>query len=309
MNGTRTIWWTVLALVCVFVLGQPAFAQSGEDVYSSSCASCHGAEGEGRGSFPALADNPSVADSEYVSEVIEQGAGNMPALTSLEPAEVEAVVEYVESTFAPASGTGTDGEDTPPTSDAPAPSETGEDTGDTDTGELPPGSADRGRSYFLGELRFENGGAACITCHAAAHVADLGGGTLGSDLTDLAERYGGADGVAGALANPAFPVMGAAYEDRPLTPQERSDLGAFFSGLPASAQSDGGVAGHLSPFWIPGALLTALLFALTALLWPRTRTGAAERLRAGAARTADTRPGTGTTAPDTTDRSKARRPK
>jgi mono/diheme cytochrome c family protein len=106
---------SVTILAAVVASGAPAFAQEapdGQTVYTSSCAPCHQPDGKGiPGTFPPLADNPHVADSEYVAGVIANGRtgeievdgviydGRMPAI-DLSDAEVDAVISYIQSGFA-----------------------------------------------------------------------------------------------------------------------------------------------------------------------------------------------------------------
>jgi hypothetical protein len=89
----------------------------------------------------------------------------------------------------------------------------------------------------------------------------LGGGTLGPDLTGAYTRFGEA-GISSVLASLPFPTMKPIFDSRPLTPEEREDLKAFFR------QS----AGH--PPGTPGAVIGALaaggwiaLLLLTRAAW------------------------------------------
>lgn len=67
---------------------------SGEDVYRRNCASCHGETGGG-GFGPSMAG---VADRLALDDhvaVVRDGRGRMPAWgSSLDPEEIEAVVDY-----------------------------------------------------------------------------------------------------------------------------------------------------------------------------------------------------------------------
>jgi cytochrome c2 len=83
-----------------------------------------------------------------------------------------------------------------------------------------------GQGYFQGENRFENGGAACNACHDVRNDAVIGGGVLAVELTTVFSRMGGA-GVKAILGQAPFPVMQAAYKDKPLTENEVSVLVAF----------------------------------------------------------------------------------
>ena len=85
---------------------------------------------------------------------------------------------------------------------------------------------EKGRVMFQGATRFENGGAACNACHDVRNDAVIGGGILAAELTTVFSRMGGA-GVKAILGQAPFPVMQAAYEDKPLTDEEVTALVAF----------------------------------------------------------------------------------
>jgi ubiquinol-cytochrome c reductase cytochrome c subunit len=257
-------WSILLTVALVLFAAMPAYAAENE-IYAARCAACHGSAGAGRGSIPALAGNPIVDDEAAVAEIIRSGRGNMPAVSDLSDPEIAGVTSFLRSTF----GTGTDGGDGEGTATTIPPEEA-----------LPPGDADRGEAFFSGSSGLENGGSPCAACHIAGAAGRIAGPRiLGTDLTDLSTRAGGAAGVGAMLEAPAFPVMAAAYDGRPLTEQERADLGAYFERLAAEgAPDDPALAGRL---WIIGAAAALALFALMGLLWPRHRVTAAERLRGG----------------------------
>lgn len=84
----------------------------GAEVYASVCSSCHQPGGTGIvGQFPPLLDNPNVADTDYLRQVIANGRqgeivvngetynGRMPAFSTLPDDEVDAVIAYVQSGF------------------------------------------------------------------------------------------------------------------------------------------------------------------------------------------------------------------
>lgn len=83
-----------------------------------------------------------------------------------------------------------------------------------------------GRSLFQGKVRFQNGGASCISCHHVKNDAVIGGGILAKDLTTVFSRMGG-EGVRAIIGGSPFPVMQAAYRKRPLTDEENRALVAF----------------------------------------------------------------------------------
>jgi mono/diheme cytochrome c family protein len=91
------------------------------------------------------------------------------------------------------------------------------------------GDADRGKALFTGVARFENGGPPCMACHSTGGIGALGGGHLGPDLTDVAKRLGGANGLSAWIAGLPTPTMKAVWSKQPPTPQERADVAAFLS--------------------------------------------------------------------------------
>ncbi len=254
-------------MVVVAALFGLAIAADGAQLYSQNCAGCHGANGEGiPGVFPPLVNNPRVQDEAYVIKVTRQGIsgplevsgqtynGVMPAMPQISETDAKAIAVYVK-------GLGTT---TPPT---PEP---------TPTAQADPALAEKGRALFIGQQRFQNGGAPCMACHTAGNFGPMGGGSLGRDLTDLHTRMGAA-GIQGVLSNIAFPVMRESYEGQPLTQEEILALTAFFAqtaGKPAnSSLLDLGRMLYAAFF---GALL---LFGLMYLFWKNRRVGLAERLR------------------------------
>ena len=71
----------------------------GEDVYFSSCASCHGADGGGA-SGPALMGLINQLQDSYITESILGGQGNMPAI-NISPQQVADVIAYIRDRFDP----------------------------------------------------------------------------------------------------------------------------------------------------------------------------------------------------------------
>lgn len=259
-----------VALLALF--GAPALAQdaeSGEETYQTFCAGCHGADGLGiPGAFPPLVDNANALDAAYVAEVTRNGLsgpievngvaydGNMPALTSLDDGQIADVVAFLATNFAGAAV------DTPATTTPP-----------------PAGSGDpvRGEALFLGSTRFEAGGAACASCHSAGGRGSLGGQSMGPDLTNVLDGYGGEAGLSGVLAAPAFPVMRELYARAPLTAAERADLAAYFRTQAGQENRDSGDA-----LFVMGLVGAGVLFGAMFVLKPFTGAGYSRRLRRNA---------------------------
>ena len=73
---------------------------SGPDVYRQSCATCHGATGDG-GTAPALIGVDDQLTLDETREIVRQGRGQMPGWAqTLSSEAIEAVVDYVRSEFA-----------------------------------------------------------------------------------------------------------------------------------------------------------------------------------------------------------------
>ncbi len=252
----------VLGAVAVALMLPPtAGAQEGPDgqqVYLANCAACHQGNGTGvLGSFPPLVDNPNIQDAGYVRTVIQQGLsgpidvngvtydGQMPAQAQLSDAEIDAVIAYIQAgVFVPA-----------------------------DTAPVGEGGAEAGEKLFIGRVGLENGGPACHACHSAGSYTNLGGPTLGPDLTDLAARYGGTEAVATALANPPSATMQPIFENKALTDQERADLAAFFGSLTSRTLL------QVDLLWILGLVGAALLVGLMFVFPKRNRINYLRQLR------------------------------
>lgn len=139
----------------------------------------------------------------------------------------------------------------------------------------PPGPEQiaRGRRLFDGSLPLARGGPPCAACHAAATVA-AAGGTMGPDLTGVAERIG-REGLGAALQTLFFPTMVPLFDVHQLTPEEQAALGAFLestSGRPSPA-----VRATIA-MAAGAAILCAGLFALTGALG-RSRVRSVRRRR------------------------------
>jgi mono/diheme cytochrome c family protein len=79
-------------------------ASEGKEVYEQICQACHMADAKGGGSegamIPALANNPKLADPDYIVTLLLKGRGGMPWFTDmLTPAQMASVATYVRSHF------------------------------------------------------------------------------------------------------------------------------------------------------------------------------------------------------------------
>ena len=87
----------------------------------------------------------------------------------------------------------------------------------------------RGRATFLGQIRLDGGGAACVSCHSMHDTSALGGGNLGPDLTNVFERLEGRNTLSAWLMMPATETMLPIFKDRALTSDEIHALVAYFA--------------------------------------------------------------------------------
>jgi quinoprotein glucose dehydrogenase len=87
---------------------------SGQQLYLTSCAGCHGDALAGSPpSIPSLLDLRGKRTAEQVNAVIRQGAGRMPSFSSLKAEEVSAIAEYVLSGLSKESQSGAVSEQSP----------------------------------------------------------------------------------------------------------------------------------------------------------------------------------------------------
>lgn len=239
---------------------------AGAIVYSDTCSRCHEPDGSGLpGEIPPLLGNSNALDATYVELVVRDGLSgpievlgvayddSMRAFGSrLSDDEVTAVVAYV-ITLAERDPSGT------PT--API--------------EAEPGNIAEGYNLFLGSTAFSNGGAACAACHVAGKVGNLGGWSLGPDLTDTVEVFGGEDGLTGWLSNPSAPTMEPIFDDHPMTDAEIADIVAFMADAPSQSKPDGSVDGLV----VAGFAGLFVLIGGMAIAWRGMRQTYVERLR------------------------------
>ncbi len=118
-----------------------------------------------------------------------------------------------------------------------------------------------GKSLFTGDTRLLNGGMPCMVCHNAAGVGDLGGGTLGPDLSSAADKYGD-KGLTSVLTTIPFPTMKPIYGDRPLTSEEQVHLKSFLEGNVSQQAKE-----PLGPLTIMAVWVFLGCFLLPHLVW------------------------------------------
>ena len=227
----------------------------GQRIFQAKCSPCH-TIGGGRRVGPDLKGVTTIRSHEWLDKFIsapdrvlaggdpvaiqlvkDSGGIAMPNL-GLSRAQVEALLDFLA-------------EGAQPPSAAPA-------AVPTDTAS---GDPHQGKALFTGVISFQRGGAPCLACHTVSGLVMLGGGSLGPDLTSIYGRLGSA-GLASVLATLPFPTMQPIYQNRPLTPGERSDLAALFQTAVGRQQVD--VSLRLVVVAVAGFVLSLLL---TAAVW------------------------------------------
>jgi cytochrome c2 len=216
-----------LLVVPIFiVLAADAWAADpAESYFRQNCMSCH-TIGGGRLVGPDLKDvaqrkdrpwleqfiaNPkSFLDGgdSYAAKLKEESRGAvMPNISGLDVAKASALLDMIDRE-----------------SKLPKSQFAGLNIGDQP---FTPADIENGRRIILGEKRLANGGPACISCHAVDHIATLGGGRLGPDLTKVYERMRGRKNLASWLQAPATPTMRPLFVNTSLTNDEIVALVAY----------------------------------------------------------------------------------
>lgn len=216
----------VISAVAILVQAAPAGQSSatGEALFQTKCTGCHSIGG-GPLVGPDLEGVSAKQDREWLirwlmapDQLIAQGDPTATALVKqytvqmpnlgLSRSDAEALLAYIDVKSAGSSGGA-----------APV---------------LLPGDPVRGKEYFIGTLKFANGGPPCLACHSIGGIGALGGGALGPDLTPAFGKFGEAS-IASFLATvPAgmLPTMNPIFTAHPLVPQEQADLRVFLQQAP-----------------------------------------------------------------------------
>ena len=263
----RSILFAILFTAIFVIVAPAALAQttdSGQDVYTATCARCHGADGLGvPNKYPPLAGNPDASDHDFVVDVVTNGLSgkeilgvtytrDMPAFGNrLSADEIQQVSAYVVELSV--SG---------PPQTTPTTAPVGE------------GTASVGEDIFAGSTLLSNGGPACAACHSAGVYDRLGGPGMAIDLNGIIDDFGKA-GFIDAITDPVVDPMIAVFADRQITEQEANDLAAYLettkAGQPASSSIDLLVVLGFSGF--------LLLILVTALVIRGPQNAYVEKLR------------------------------
>jgi mono/diheme cytochrome c family protein len=239
----------------------------GREVFQQSCSSCH-TIGEGRTVGPDLKGVTETREQDWLLEWIQKPD---EMLAEGDPIAVELLAEF-NNIAMPNLGIAEDdalaliefvrfesGGAIPP-ADEPSPAD-----------EPPPvqivGDVQRGEAFFTGQTQLANAGPACMGCHSISGIGELGGGTLGPDLTAVSSRYG-PTGLIAALEGLPFPTMQGVFAEQPLTPEEVADLGEFF----IASESNSSTAPNLIFVGI-GVAAMVVLGVLSHLIWRKRLVG------------------------------------
>ncbi len=122
-----------------------------------------------------------------------------------------------------------------------------------------------GKMYFTGQMRFENGGPACLSCHTVNSMSGLGGGRLGVDLTDVYNRLGGSRALNAWLKSPPGATMIPIFSKKPLTEQENIALIAFLK--TEASQQTTPIFAAIGSFIFYGAFGALVLLIIMGILW------------------------------------------
>ncbi len=131
-----------------------------------------------------------------------------------------------------------------------------------------------GRDLFLGNVRFENEGPPCVSCHSVDRLGSiLQGGTLAKDLTHVFARFGD-QGLDAALRNPAFPLMNKVFADHPLSAAEAFALRSFLyeANRGGLGREQAGVA-QAQSVPLASALVAVLVLIILNAAWSRRLRG------------------------------------
>lgn len=268
MKNHRNFW--AVFLVIVLFLPILASAQSGEQLFLSSCRACH-TVGGGKLIGPDLKDVTTKRTEQWLLSFIKSSqtfinSGDADAKAvfdefkipmpdqNLTDAQIKDVLAYITAQSAVASTTATvdDGSSLK--------NSKGKNLTQVNADDI-----DLGRQYFDGSMRFENGGPSCISCHNVNNEALIGGGLLALDLSKTITRLG-PTGVHTMITNPAFPAMKTSFQDNPITPDEAFYLTAFLK--KADYDSDYYVAADYSKYLLNGGIVgTAALFVAFGGIW------------------------------------------
>lgn len=223
-NNRLRVLATAIAITAI-ALTPAAFAEDAAAYFRQNCMSCH-TIGGGRLVGPDLKDVSKRAERQWLTRFIanpkqfldsgdayalkmkEEARGAiMPNISGLDEAKAAALLDLIDKESA-----------------LPKSQFSGLSLGDQPLG---PEHIRAGRAIFEGTQALANGGPSCLACHSIDHLATLGGGKLGPDLTKVYERMNGRRNLASWLQAPATQTMRPLFVNRSLTNDEITALVAY----------------------------------------------------------------------------------
>lgn len=278
---TQALKTTVL--MAIFTIGTFSLkAQTGEELFKSTCAACH-TIGGGKRVGPDLNGVATLRSEAWLIEWIKSSQsmiahGDPDAIAifeqynkvpmpdqNLTDAQVKSVITYIKEKSSASERAPT--EASVASSNSQEPIKSSEDA-----------SAEEillGQHIFEGDTRLTNGGAACISCHNVASDRVIPGGLLAKDLTTVFTRMGGDAGITGILNAPPFPAMTEAYKNKPITEEEIFALSSFLRTVDAESKTE--VATATSPLLLYGFISFIVWIGIILLVWRHRKKYAVNR--------------------------------
>lgn len=212
----------VATMIVVAVSSTTVTAQDrGESLFNQTCVACH-TVGAGRLIGPDLAGVHTRRDESWLIDMIQSAQ----SLIDEGDTVAEALLTEYDGFIMPDQPLSVDdiravlGYIALQRGDASAVDEPAVEVKLTD---LLPDNIQLGQDLFVGRVRFQNGGSACIACHNLNTGDVMTGGSLARDLTDSVPRLT-RFGVDAMIANPPFAPMRVAFEGKKVTEQERAAI-------------------------------------------------------------------------------------
>jgi mono/diheme cytochrome c family protein len=261
---------SLLFVIVTILLSELSYPQSpGEAIFKKTCIACH-TIGSGRLVGPDLKDVTDKRSEDWLINFIKSSQ-NM--IKSGDPEAVEIFNEYNKLVMLDQNLTDTQVKDVLLYINQVS-SGSGVTTALTEevkssSGMLIDDSGENeitlGRKLLLGEVRFNNGGAACISCHNVTGEDLIAGGLLAMDLTNTYSRLN-APGVYSIMFSSPFPVMNAAYINNEITKDEAFYLIAFLKHADYMSPLQEPVNYQSKFIWF-GLIGVVILFGIYGGLW------------------------------------------
>lgn len=259
-------------MLSITLIPTSLFSQgSGEKIFMSVCRACH-TIGQGRLVGPDLVNIQDSAKQDWLIKWIKSSqtmvkSGDKAAIkifeeykipmpdNTLSDAQIIEVLNYIKSKSP----------QTENTKAAKSPAFKIQNNNGFNFDEAGKAEFNTGWDYFTGRKRFENGGPACMSCHNVVRDNLISGGLLAVDLTTAFSRLK-VSGVNSIISSPPFPIMKTAFEDKPLTENERYYLLAFLKHSDFVAKSLQ-PENHNVRFLSTGIVGVIFLFGIFGLVW------------------------------------------